>query len=208
MYNETRGLVNSTVMLYKACDMKCVISICILVVSFVVKADDVDKLISLTGVEESIEKAYEECRKGSSLLMAEELTFEAQSKRLGIGRDHESWAELAAIYEEFFSVACEYASPEDARKIWREIYGSSLTASEVKELVAFYSRPLGKKVKELDLKANAELQEVISRRYAEQTHKAQRIFEFRMEEFLEKLKAEQHNKARKKDASCRSRLFA
>ena len=81
----------------------------IAVVSTAVQANDVDKLISLVGVEEMIEKAYEECRAGSSQLLAEELRLEAQGERLGIGPDQKNWMELAAIYEEFYSLSCEYS---------------------------------------------------------------------------------------------------
>ena len=168
--------------------------------SSIAHADEVDNLISLLGVEESIDKAVEECRAGSSQLLVEELRLETQSERLGIGRDHKLWLELAAIYEEFYSLSCEYASAEEAKNIWRQVYKSNLSDSEVKELISFYSRPLGKKVINLDLQANAKAQELISQRYAKYTYQAQRAFEVRMEEFLRKLELEQHNNAPQSDA--------
>jgi hypothetical protein len=173
--------------------MKMIIAIFFFLVSTTVKADDVDNLVKLTGVDLMLEKAYEECLKGAESLLAEELKIESLSKNLGIDRNHKYWQELEEIFSDFYSVTCEYASVEEAKIIWREVYSKNLNANEVKELIEFYSSPVGKKIIQVDLKANSTFQEMISKRYAEQALRAQRMYEYRMNMLIKKLEAEKHN---------------
>ncbi len=173
--------------------MKLITSIFVLLFSAAVKADDVDNLVKLTGVDLVLEKAYEECFKGAESLLAEELKIESQSKRLGIDRNHKHWQELEKIYSEFYSTSCEYASAEEAKIIWREVYARNLSANEVKELIIFYSSPEGKKIIQVNLIANSMFQEMISKRYAEQALRAQRMFEHQINMLMNKLEEEKHN---------------
>ena len=177
----------------KTLTMKMIIAIFILLVSTVVKADDIDNLVKLIGIDLMLEKAYEECLKGAESLLAEELKIESQSKNLGIDRNHKYWQELEEIYSDFYSVSCEYASEQEAKIVWREVYSKNLSTNEVKELIEFYSSPVGKKIIQLDLKANSTFQEMISKRYAVQALRARRIYEHRINMLMKKLEAEKHN---------------
>ncbi len=158
-----------------------------------VKADDIENLIMLIGVDSMIEKAYEECLEGAQNLLTEELHIESQSKNLGIDRDHKYWKELEAIFTEFYAVACEYVSIEDSKNIWRKVYSDGLTAREVDQLIEFYSSPIGKKITQLDIKANSDLQEMASKRYAKKSSRAQRVYEYRINQLMRKLEAEEHD---------------
>ena len=158
-----------------------------MLISFLAKADDIDKLIVLTGINEMIEKSYSECLAGSSQLINDELQIESQKKALGIDSNHKDWNELKSIYKEFYFVACQYASAKEAKLIWRKSYKNNLSKREVNKLVKFYSSPLGRKTVNLDLKANAELQELMSQRYAVQAYKAQRTFEERIDRLTKRL---------------------
>lgn len=160
--------------------MRLVIIFSLLLMPLLVKADEIDRLIKLTGINEMIKKSYSECLAGSSQLLSDELKLEDQSKIFGIGPGQKGWDELKSIYKEFYSVACKFLSVEEAKKIWRNSYKNNLSKSEINKLIKFYSSPLGKKVVNLDLQANAKLQEAISKRYAMQAYKAQRIFEQRI----------------------------
>ncbi len=167
--------------------MKSLILAALTLMPLFVNADEIDRLILLTGTAEMIEKAHSECVAGSSQLLSEELHIETLSKNLGIAPGKDGWDELQSIYKEFYSVACEYASVSDGMKIWRNSYKNNLNKSEINELIKFYSSPLGSKAIKLDIKANSELQELISERYAIQTTKAQRMLNERINGLMKRM---------------------
>ncbi|MCU7874614.1 MAG: DUF2059 domain-containing protein [Candidatus Thiodiazotropha sp. (ex Lucinoma borealis)] len=175
--------------------MRTIYVIMLVLFSVPVKAGNVDNLIKLIGIESMLEKAYEECLRGSQSLLSEELRIESQAKTLGINPEHKYWGELEKIFKEFYEASCEFVSVEESKKIWHAVYANGLSKKEIAELVEFYSGSVGKKIVELDIKANTRHQVMTSNRYAKYASKARRVYEYRINKLIQKIESEKHNQA-------------
>jgi hypothetical protein len=181
---------------------KLLVAIILLFPSFAI-AGDVDRLVSLLGIDQMVEKAVTDCRMAAEKSMNSDDVLEAYGKQLEITPKHDAWNELETMFEGFMATACNYVSVEEVKDVWRRAYKKEFTQPEIAKLVDFYSSPLGKKMIKMDLKANAQFQELVKDRYAEGYKEARRKFMCLVARFARKLEAEKHNNANPADADSR-----
>lgn len=148
-----------------------------------VRADNVDELIGLLRIAETVEAQHRECLDGSSKSLEAELDYELQSGDLGIEPGSEDWALLTAIYAEFYHSTCSYLDGDEIVNFYRSEFRRRFSGDEIDQLIEFHRSPLGLKLTAQWFEIDRVYGETLNQRQATDSFNAQRRFEQRMEDF-------------------------
>ncbi len=140
------------------------------------KREVAERLVEKLDYSQQIRIHKKECHRTTKLLPAEELVDEDPEFFSSITPKSEHWPLVRYAYEEYNRTACDFWDESDFLSLLAREYTSRLSLQELHQALAFYDTPVGQKMTRANVGVAAELQKVISSRYAEQAKKAQAEF--------------------------------
>jgi len=144
------------------------------------KREVAERLVEKLDYSQQIRIHKKECHQTTRLLPAEDLVDEDPEFFAGITPSSKYWPLVRYAYEEFNRAACDFWDESDFLSLLAREYASRLSLEELRQALTFYSTPVGQKLTRANVAVSAELQKLISSRYADQAKKAQAEFAKRM----------------------------
>lgn len=144
------------------------------------KIEMAEHLVDTLDYSQQFQVHKKECHENTRLLSAEDLANENPEYFGGITPSSKYWPLVQHIYEEFNRTACDFLDESDFLNLLASEYASKLSLEELQQALTFYNTQVGEKLIKANLAVSAELQKLISSRYADKAKKAQTEFAKRL----------------------------
>ena len=146
------------------------------------------ELVEILRYSEQVDDARNGCFAQAKAITAEEKFSEYPDYFGGIAPKSAYWSEIKALYESYYKTGCEYLDTAKITGILEKNFSSSLSDSELDEILAFYQTRAGKQFREASFDASQKLNELINKGYIEQLKEAERQYAAKLNEILAKFR--------------------
>ena len=151
------------------------------------KADEVDRLIEVFQLRNDLKNQYDECIESTSKTAEEDLNNTIKESFEGIYLDSDDLAILSRIYTEYWTASCNFWESKEVLDFYKNEFRNRFTSEEVQELIKFYETPLGIKLSSQWIEINHKVGKIVSDRQISAVREALKLYEARMEKFMEHL---------------------
>lgn len=104
------------------------------------------KLFEIMHYPEHFKQQFDTCQARKNILSPETLYSKDQKNFGKINPEHELWPELIKLHNEYIIAACSHYAPDIYTKVMAEAYAQNLSATELKDTIAFYQSATGQHV--------------------------------------------------------------